>query len=86
MIDKDGKLGFPASVEDIRRFGAQARKVFFLRKPPSQLQQSFAQVVMNRGNDRPPDRPWKRRGDQVRGGIQDRLQEERVERAKRQHG
>jgi hypothetical protein len=43
-VDKDGNLGFPASREDIRRFGAGARKVF-LRKPPSQLQQTFAHAV-----------------------------------------
>jgi hypothetical protein len=37
IVDKDGKLGFPALAKDIARFGDKARKVF-VRKPPSQLQ------------------------------------------------
>jgi hypothetical protein len=37
MIDKDGKLGFPTSREDIRRFSNIMRKVF-LRKSPLELQ------------------------------------------------
>jgi hypothetical protein len=85
-VDKDGKLGFPTSVEDIRKFGANARRVF-LRKPPSQLQRSFAQVVqMPREEDRLSNQPWKKRGEIERGGVNDRFQEDREPRAKRQQG
>jgi hypothetical protein len=66
-MDKDGQLGFLASRDEIRKFGAGARRVF-LRKPPSQLLHSFAKVVsMGREDECPPPRPWKRRGVRIEG-------------------
>jgi hypothetical protein len=85
-VDKEGNLGFPASAEEVRRFGASARKVF-LRKPPSELLDSFAQVVkMNRDEERLSNRSWKRRGEEEREGPQDWTQAERYPRAKRLQG
>jgi hypothetical protein len=67
-VNVDGMLGFPASAEEIKRFSANARKVF-LKKPPSELQESFARVVvMNRVERKVPAGPWKRRGE---GGTQE---------------
>jgi hypothetical protein len=42
-VDAFGNLGYPASREEIRKFGSQARKVFI--RPPSTLQKSFTGVV-----------------------------------------
>jgi hypothetical protein len=39
-VDKEGNLGFLASWEEIRKYGAGARKVF-LRHPPSELKRSY---------------------------------------------
>jgi hypothetical protein len=63
-VDENGNIGFPALRNEVRKFGATARKVF-LRKPPLELLKSFAQVVqMGREDERPPARPWKRRGEE----------------------
>jgi hypothetical protein len=63
-VDKDNSLRFSASREDIKRFSAMARKVF-MRKLASELQQSFTEVVrMNRKEEHPLNRPWKRRGEE----------------------
>jgi hypothetical protein len=71
-------------VEEIRRFGATARRVF-LKKPPSKLQESFAHVVeMNRDERKAPARPWKRIGEEGYG--QDYGQGAQDQRAKRQQG
>jgi hypothetical protein len=83
-VDKDGRLGFTATHEEIRRFGVTARKIF-IRKPPSALHKSFAQVVsMGRDEDRPLNRPWKCRGED--GSQPDRDQEDRDPQAKWQQG
>jgi hypothetical protein len=42
-VDAFGNLGYPASREEIRKFGSQARKVFI--RHPSTLQKSFTGVV-----------------------------------------
>jgi hypothetical protein len=64
-VDSEGNLEFPASREDVRKFGVQARNVF-LCKPSSMLHQSFTSVMrMNREEEQqpnPPKHPWKRRG------------------------
>jgi hypothetical protein len=83
-VDKDGRLGFPATREEIRRFGATTRKVF-IHKPPSVLQKSFAQAVsMGREEDHPSSRPWKRRGEN--GSQPNRAKEDRDPQAKWQQG
>jgi hypothetical protein len=61
-VDEKGNLGFPASAEEIKKFGYKARKVF-LRPPPSKLQESSAWIVVMSRENHPP-RPWKRRGDE----------------------
>jgi hypothetical protein len=78
-VDKAGNLGYPASAEEVRRFGTRARKVF-LRPPPSALQKSFAEAVKMYN----PDRPWKRRATNERDHTQERSMEDRDLRAKRQ--
>jgi hypothetical protein len=80
-VNKDDSLGFSPTQEEIRKFGSQARKVF-LRKPPSQLQKSFTCAVMSWEGNRPPKRPWTRRGEEDRAGPQDRSVDERDPRAK----
>jgi hypothetical protein len=45
IVDGEGNLAFPASKEEVCRFGASAHRVF-LRQPPSELHHSFAQAVM----------------------------------------
>jgi hypothetical protein len=45
MMDDEGNLGFPASVSDVKKFGATTRRVF-IHAPSSQLQHTFASVVM----------------------------------------
>jgi hypothetical protein len=53
----------------------------FLWQPPSELQKSFASVArMSREEERPPNRPWKRRGEIERDG------DDREFRSKRQYG
>jgi hypothetical protein len=81
-VDKNDRLGFLATDSEVRRFGAAARKIF-LRKPPSVLQKSFAQVVEMGREDGPSNQPWKRRNEDERGdghGMEEDL------RAKRQMG
>jgi hypothetical protein len=52
MIDENGNLGYPATSEEVRRFGGKARKVFLV-KPPSILQKSFVEASMGWEDDRP---------------------------------
>jgi hypothetical protein len=43
-VDEKGNLGFPASVDEVRKFGAKVRRML-LRPPPSKLQESFTRIV-----------------------------------------
>jgi hypothetical protein len=65
-VDKEGNLGFLASWEEIRKYGAGARKVF-VRQSPSELNHSNARAVEMGSHQ---NRPWKRQsGDEwVDGG------------------
>jgi hypothetical protein len=79
-VDDKGHIGFPASGEEVRRFGHKARKIF-LQPPPSELHKSFAEIVRMR---REEQRLWKRSvadGDASHGRA---LEEEA--RSKRQMG
>jgi hypothetical protein len=60
VVDENGNLGFPATIEEIRRYGEKARKVFW-RKTPSALQKSFVEAVMSWEDEHPRRRPWKKR-------------------------
>jgi hypothetical protein len=44
IVDEKGNLGFPASVDEVRKFGAKVRRML-LRPPPSKLQESFTSIV-----------------------------------------
>jgi hypothetical protein len=68
-----GNLGYPAKVDEIRKFGAAARKVF-IHKPTPELQKTFTVTTMSWEEDKLAKRPWARRG------------EEEVPRTKRQQG
>jgi hypothetical protein len=84
-VDDKGNIGFPTSLEEVRRFGHGARKIF-LNPPPSELHKSFSQIVQLGREDQPP-RPWKKRADEARAGArQGRYVEEGDVRAKRQVG
>jgi hypothetical protein len=43
-VDQEGILEFPASVDDIRKYGARARKVF-IQPPPSKHLESFTEIL-----------------------------------------
>jgi hypothetical protein len=64
--DDKGSIGFPALREEVRRFGHKARKIF-LQSPPSELHNSFAEIVRMW---REEQHSWKRRvadGESSRG-------------------
>jgi hypothetical protein len=83
-VDRDGRLGFPATREEVRKFRDKVRKVF-LRSSPSVLQGSFAQAVrMGRKDERPVKRPWFCRGEAEREFQQEHSHEERDLGAKKQ--
>jgi hypothetical protein len=46
MVNSEGKIGYPARCDEIRQFGDRVRKIFIYH-PPSELQKSFASVVMD---------------------------------------
>jgi hypothetical protein len=77
-------LGFPATIEEIRKSGSRVRKLF-LRPPPLKLQKSFAAAAMSWEEDRPAKRSLKIR-DEDRSGPRDRAYEDRDAKSKRQQG
>jgi hypothetical protein len=65
ILVNSGCYRFPASEDEVRRFGARARKIF-LRDPPFVLQKLFAQVVAMGRDDGPSNRRWKRCSEEER--------------------
>ncbi|TVU23471.1 hypothetical protein EJB05_25840, partial [Eragrostis curvula] len=75
--DENGEIGFPASIEEIRRFGHRARKIQ-LNQPPKILDKSFVEAVKMGKEEERFQRNWKRRAEEDWQGQDGYWEEESI--------